>query len=64
MTKNRKGRADWHQATLNTYQYIRHSTILVTHIKAAIVTLALWGLLPIPLAEWLINWIEGESHDE
>lgn len=30
-------------------------TLIRCHIKAAIVQLALWGLLPVKLAEWLIQ---------
>lgn len=79
MTRNRKGRAGWHQATLtnspgvnldarrapaggapgkvriNTSKHARNFTGLAARIKAVIVTLALWGLLPVTVADWLIN---------
>ena len=55
MTTNRKGRAGWHQATLKTSKCTCNSTGPAARIKAAIVTLALWGLLPVSLADWLIH---------
>lgn len=55
MTRNRKGRAGWHQATPKTFKHTRNFTGLVARIKAAIVTLALWGLLPVSVADWLIH---------
>ena len=61
MTKNRKGRAGWHQATLKTSKRTRNFTGLAARIKAVIVTLALWGLLPVTVADWLIN-LGGQHH--
>ncbi|MEJ1402429.1 MAG: hypothetical protein RPU73_00925 [Candidatus Sedimenticola sp. (ex Thyasira tokunagai)] len=55
MTRNRKGRAGCNQATLKTSKHTCNFTGLVARIKAAIVTLALWGLLPVTVADWLIN---------
>ncbi len=55
MTANRKGRAGWHQATPKTSKSTCNSTGLAARIKAVIVTLALWGLLPVTVADWLIN---------
>lgn len=55
MTTNRKGRAGWHQATLSTSKRTCNFTGLAARIKAATVTLALWGLLPMAVADWLIN---------
>ena len=55
MTRNRKGRAGCNQATPKTSKHTRNFTGLVARIKAAIVTLALWGLLPVTMADWLIN---------
>ena len=55
MTTNRKGRAGWHQATLKTSKRTCNFTGLAARIKAVIVTLALWGLLPVTVADWLIN---------
>jgi len=55
MSTNRKGRAGWHQATLKTSTRTANSTGLAAHIKAAIVTLALWELLPVTVADWLIH---------
>jgi len=55
MTTNRKGRAGWHQATPKTSKRTCNSNGLAARIKAVIVTLALWGWLPVWLADWLIN---------
>jgi hypothetical protein len=55
MTRNRKGRAGWHQATLETSKHTCDSTGLAARIKAGIVVLALWGLLPVTVADWLID---------
>lgn len=55
MTRNTKGRAGWHQTTLKTSNITRNSTGLASRIKAAIVTLALWGLLPVTVADWIIR---------
>jgi hypothetical protein len=55
MTTNRKGRAGWHQATPKNSKSNSNSTSLVARIKAVIVTLALWGLLPVTVADWFIN---------
>lgn len=62
MSKKGKGRAGWHQATLKTSKYTCNFTSAVTYIKGLIVTLALWGWLPVNLADWLIH--RGEPHDE
>ena len=53
MTTKRKGRAGGHQATPNTSQSTCNSTGIVSHVKAAIVTLAVWGWFPLGLAEWI-----------
>ena len=55
MTRNRKSRAGWHQATLKTSKSTSNSTGLAPRVKGFIVTLALWGWLPVGLADWLIN---------
>jgi hypothetical protein len=55
MTTNRKGRAGWHQATIKTSNRTCDFTGLATRIKGEIVILALWGLLPVAVADWLIN---------
>jgi len=56
MASNRKGRAGWHQATLKTSKRTCNSTGLARRIKATIVTLTLWGLLPVTMADWVIHW--------
>jgi hypothetical protein len=60
MTRNRKGRAGWHQATLITSKHSCNFISLVARVKGFIVTLALWGFLPIDLANQLIN-LGGQS---
>lgn len=55
MTKNRKGRAGCHQATLKTSKRTYNSTGRAARVKGFIVTLVLWGWLPWGLADWLIN---------
>jgi hypothetical protein len=56
MTTNRKGRDRLASgATLKTSKHIRNFTGLVARVKGFIVTLALWGLLPVAVADWLIN---------
>lgn len=55
MTTNRKGRAGWHQATPKTSKHTPNLTGLAARIKAAIVALALWGMLPVAVADWPIN---------
>jgi hypothetical protein len=62
MTNNRKGRTGWHQATLKTSKSTSNSTGLAARIKAVIVTLALWGWLPVGLAHW-INSKGGLSNE-
>jgi len=55
MTTNRKGRAGCNQATPKTSKHAPNSTGLAARIKAVIVALALWGLLPVAVADWLID---------
>ncbi len=62
MTRQTKGRTGWHQTTPNISNSICNSTDLIVRIKALIVTLALWGLIPVGVADWLINL--GELRDE
>lgn len=62
MTINRKGHAGWHQVTPKKAKCNCHFTGLAPHAKALIVTLAMWGLLPVGIADWLVN--RGEPHDE
>lgn len=50
MTRKTKGRAGGHQATPKTT--CKHNSIgIVSRVKAAIVTLAVWGWFPFGLAE-------------
>lgn len=62
MTRNRKSRAGCNQATLKTSKHTCNFTGLAARVKGFIVTLALWGWLPVGLADWLIH--RGEPHDE
>jgi hypothetical protein len=61
MDRQTKGRAGWHQATPKTSISTCNSTRLVAPIKGAIVTLALWELLPVAVADWIIH--RGELRD-
>ncbi len=54
-SKKRRGRPGCHPATPRTSNKTRKSTALAPRIKAAIVTLALWGWVPVKVAEWLIR---------
>lgn len=58
MSDKTKGRAGVHQATPKTSESTRYSTAVASRLKAAIITLALWGWFPIGLAE-RINRIGG-----
>ncbi len=54
-SKKRRGRPGCHPATPRTSNKTRKSTALAPRIKAAIVTLALWGWVSVKVAEWLIR---------
>lgn len=62
MTRKTKGRTGWHQATPITSKYTFYFTVLASRIKALIVTLALWGWLPMFMAIWINN--HGGQHDD
>ena len=62
MTRKTKGRAGCHQATSKTSKCACYFTVLASRMKAVIVTLALWGWLPVSIADWFIN--RGEAHDD
>jgi hypothetical protein len=55
MTRNRKGRAGCHQATPKTSKSSSNYTGLAVRAKAIIITLALWGLIPVAVADWIIR---------
>lgn len=55
MNLKRKGRAGCHQATPNTSQSKSDSTGILSRMKAAIVTLAVWGWFPLGLAERIVR---------
>jgi len=54
MNKNNKGRDRWHGATPKTSDS-RNFTAIHSGIKAAIVRLAVWGVIPASFATWLIQ---------
>lgn len=54
MTTNNKGRNGGDRATQKTYAERNH-TATAARIKALIVGAALWGLLPLSLADWIIR---------
>lgn len=62
MRRKTKGRAGGHQATPKTSQYSRYFTSLAARIKAVIVTLSLWGWLPMKLANWVTR--NGGQRDD
>ena len=62
MTTNKKGRAGGHQATPKTSESTCNSTGIASRVKAAVVTLAVWGLFPLRLAD-RINRMGG-PHDD
>ncbi len=62
MTRNRKGRVGWHHATPKISKHTRDITGVVADVKGFIVTLALWGWLPMGLADWIIH--RREPHDD
>ena len=53
MTTKTKGRDGGNHATRKTTHRQNHKSI-AARLKAVIVTLALWGVLPVNLAEWII----------
>lgn len=55
MTDKTKGRTGWHQATSKTSKTKCNSTGLASRLKAVIITLALWGFLPMGFSTWLIR---------
>lgn len=55
MATKTKGRAGRYQATPKTSDNTLNSTGFASRIKATIVTLALWGLLPMSVADWIIQ---------
>ena len=62
MTTNKKGRAGGHQATPTTSESTCNSTGIASRVKAAVVTLALWGWFPLGLAD-RINRMGGPHND-
>jgi len=55
MTTNKKGRAGGYQATLKTSECTCNPTRLAARSKGLIATLAVWGLLPVRLADRLTH---------
>ena len=62
MTTNKKGRTGEHQATPKTSESTCNSTGIASRVKAAVVTLALWGWFPLGLAD-RINRMGGPHND-
>lgn len=54
MTTKTKGRNGGDRPTLKTYDNC-NPTLIRTGIKAVIVRMALWGLIPASFATWLIQ---------
>lgn len=63
MTKKTKGRAGGHQHTAsNTFFISPYFTSLSNRLKPLIVTLAVWGLIPIGWTDW-INHQEDQDNE-
>ena len=54
MTRNRKGRAGGHQATLRTIWKLDYIGI-GPRVKCAILALGVWGWLPVGLVSWIVR---------
>jgi hypothetical protein len=60
---NKKGRAGWHQQTALNTAFSRHYfTRLTSLLKGLVLMLAVWGWVPLALADWLQGL--GGQHDE
>lgn len=55
MSRKTKGRTGGHQATPKTSKSTSNFTGLAARIKAVIVTLSLWGWLPMKVADWVTH---------
>lgn len=55
MTTKKKGRSGCNQTAPCTSNNNRKSSLFVSRVKASIVTLALWGWIPVAAAVWLIE---------
>jgi hypothetical protein len=55
MYRKTKNRVGCHQATSNTSKFKRHSTGLTSHLMESIITLVVWGWLPMCLGNWVIQ---------
>ena len=55
MSRKRKGRAGWHQATSKLTNINYNFTGFDSRLKAVIVFLAVWGLLSVSMAGWIIR---------
>ena len=63
MTKKTKGRAGWNQRTAsNTFFNNTYFTCITTRLKALIITMAVWGLIPISWADWNTDQ-EGKDNE-
>jgi len=55
MTRETKDLTSWYQATQKTSKSTSNPPRLTARFKAAIVTLTLWGLVPVSMADWIIH---------
>ena len=62
MTINNKGRTGCHQSPPKSSKFFGYFISPLSRLKAIVVTLALWGWLPLSLAEWL-NQSGGDHHE-
>jgi hypothetical protein len=62
MTINNKGRTGCNQSPPQSSKYRGYFISPISRLKAVVITLALWGWLPLALAEWLEQ--RGGDHHE
>lgn len=62
MTEKTKGRTGCHQATSNTSNNNLHFTGFAPHLTEVIVTLTVWGWLPMCLGQWISQ--RERKHDD
>ena len=62
MINENKGCAKQLQTPLQTAQYKAKSTVIESRYKALVVTLAVWGIIPLGIADW-INKERGDRDE-
>jgi hypothetical protein len=62
MTINNKEQTGCHRSPPQSSKYKGYCISPISRLKAIVITLALWGWLPLSLAEWLAQ--RGGDHHE